>query len=247
MDTDPPPQPQPQRNWQTRLVLSTSSLGVALSDESHRSLKSCLLWLRWANSHLARVILSLKSLLDQYEQSLNRSRTEGADNEEERNGILGRIDTAKDEIVKTLRKCVEVVSLYAGAALPEQARASVRRHLFGLPRKFQLALSSPSGTSTPTGAAAAPKTGESKEKENRLSSANRVLILAKEGLDMMKQVSDVVEETIQKAEGWCEFLGRKGVGEVKMEEGRMPGDGQVRGEVEWREEETEPVLQGRGQ
>ncbi|RPA82458.1 Opi1-domain-containing protein [Ascobolus immersus RN42] len=217
-------------------------VGGPVNSLSHRSLKSCLLWLRWANSHLARVIASLKGLLEQYEAMLNKP--PGETGEEERSTVLGRIEGAKDEIVKTLRKCVEVVSLYAGAALPEQARTTVRRHIFALPRKFQLALSTPA----PTAAASAGASGASGAQGEKLNSANRVLILAKEGLDMMKQVSDVVEETIQKAEGWCEFLGRKGVGgqgqagqEVKMEEGQA-GQGEVRGRVGWREDE--PSMEG---
>jgi hypothetical protein len=42
-----------------------------------------------------------------------------------------------------------------------------------------------------------------------MSSASRALVLAKEGLDMMQQVSAVVEGTIDRAEEWCERLGKK--------------------------------------
>jgi len=71
-----------------------------------------------------------------------------------------------------------------------------------------------------------------------MSSASRALVLAKEGLDMMQQVSDVVEGTIDRAEEWCERLGRKkreddgqgGEEEKKIEwvEGRRDGDGDVK-------------------
>ena len=39
--------------------------------------------------------------------------------------------------------------------------------------------------------------------------AQKVLVLAKEGLDMMAQVSGVLDGTIVSAEEWCERLGRK--------------------------------------
>ena len=42
-----------------------------------------------------------------------------------------------------------------------------------------------------------------------MSSASRALVLAKEGLDMMQQVSDVVEGIVDRMEEWCERLGRK--------------------------------------
>ena len=71
-----------------------------------------------------------------------------------------------------------------------------------------------------------------------MSSASRALVLAKEGLDMMQQVSDVVEGTIDRAEEWCERLGRKkreddgqsGEEGKKGEwvEGRRDGDGDVK-------------------
>ena len=41
-----------------------------------------------------------------------------------------------------------------------------------------------------------------------MSSASRALVLA-EGLDMMQQVSDVVEGIVDWMEEWCERLGRK--------------------------------------
>ena len=42
-----------------------------------------------------------------------------------------------------------------------------------------------------------------------MSLATRALVLAKEGLDVMQQVSDVVEGIIDRVEEWCEILGRK--------------------------------------
>ena len=42
-----------------------------------------------------------------------------------------------------------------------------------------------------------------------VTGAQRVIVLAKEGLDMMAQVSAVVDGTIVSAEDWCERLGRR--------------------------------------
>jgi hypothetical protein len=39
--------------------------------------------------------------------------------------------------------------------------------------------------------------------------AQKVLVLAKEGLDMVAQVSGVLDGTIVSAEEWCERMGKK--------------------------------------
>lgn len=63
----------PSGSWQSRLVLSTSGLSVAMSEESLRRLKYCLGWLRWANEHIGKVIEALKSALDKYDQGSQSS------------------------------------------------------------------------------------------------------------------------------------------------------------------------------
>jgi hypothetical protein len=56
-----------------------------------------------------------------------------------------------------------------------------------------------------------------------------VLVLAKEGLDMMQQVSAVVEGTIARAEEWCERLGKK-----KQDEEPLDDDGPEKKRVSWK-------------
>lgn len=202
-------------SWQSRLVLSTSGLSVAMSEESLRSLKYCLGWIRWANEHIGKVILALKSVLEQYDQgpsaSTSGSITDvGWTNSDEKNGkgqlvlrsdaersaLNAKIAALKTDVLKTLKEVVDIVSKYAGGALPENARVLVRRHLTSLPQRFRLA-------SANTGMAV--EGGDREVTEG----ANRVMVLAKEGLDMMAQVSGVLDGTIVSAEEWCERLGRK--------------------------------------
>lgn len=200
----------PGSSWQSRLVLSTSGLSVAMSEESLRSLKYCLGWLRWANEHIGKVILALKSVLEQYDQG----RTEvsgniegsGTENEgqlivrsyTERSALNARVAELKKDVLKTLKEVMGIVSKYAGGALPENARILVRRHLTSLPQRFMLA----SSRNPESG-----RNGESGDLDVR-EGANRVLVLAKEGLDMLAQVSGVLDGTIVSAEEWCERLGR---------------------------------------
>lgn len=206
----------PGSSWQSRLVQSTSGLSVAMSEESLRSLKYCLTWLRWANEHIGKVILALKSVLEQYDQDKANSRaiqglgSEGqlvVRTEAERSALHAKIAELKKDVMKTLKEVVDIVSKYAGGALPENARVLVRRHLTSLPQRFKLANSR-----------TVARNGEGGAMEVT-DGANRVLVLAKEGLDMMAQVSGVLDGTIVSAEEWCERLGRN-KREAREQEGR---------------------------
>jgi len=93
------------------------------------------------------------------------------------------------------------VSNYAGGALPTNARELVHRHLTSLPQRFSLA--NMAGSSQTDG------TDENANDSEAAQSGRRVMLLAQEGLDMMTQVSRVVNDTLVSAEGWCEKLGRR--------------------------------------
>lgn len=222
--------------WQSRLIMSTSGLSIAMSEESLRSLKYCLTWLRWANDHIGRVITTLKTTLEQYEQAENseESPESGSSRDEnaavdveaapsspdvseprtDRKALVARINSLKKDVIKTLRDVVETVSKYTGGALPENARVLVRRHLTSLPRKWQLAMVT-SNSSRPQSSSSQEqqltgRDGDVKGQEKNVKEgAQRVLILAKEGLEMMSQVSGVLDGTIVSAEEWCERLGKK--------------------------------------
>ncbi|RDA87078.1 hypothetical protein CP532_0185 [Ophiocordyceps camponoti-leonardi (nom. inval.)] len=195
---------RPAAPWQSRLMLSTSGLSVAMSAESLRSLKYCLRWLRWTNDHMSRVIGTLKATIEEYEETQPPGHSDSgehhaADPEPSRVELVNRINTLKSDIVKTLQNTIDTVSKYAGGALPENARALVRRHLTSLPQRFRIATMS------------AGRDGDGdRDSESAISEgAKRMLVLAKEGLDMVTQVSGVVDGTIMSAEEWCERMGRK--------------------------------------
>ncbi|EPS34885.1 hypothetical protein PDE_09849 [Penicillium oxalicum 114-2] len=188
--------------WQSRLVISTSGLGVAMSEESLRSLQYCLTWLRWANGRLGRAIVALQKAMAEWENEKQREGTdlEGgprADNADSASLLTQRMQAVKTDILSTLKQVVDVVSKYAGGALPENARHLVRRHLTSLPHRFQMA-----STSQP------PPDSPEASSDARVG-AHRVLVLANEGLDILGQVSGVVNDTLVSAEHWCERLGRK--------------------------------------
>lgn len=219
-ETMDPDQAHPNANaaWQSRLIMSTSGLSIAMSDESLRSLKYCLRWLRWANEHIGGVVGTLKVTLEKYEQpeeshgaqagtvdaagdiSLIEAQTVEKTPDETREELATRINTLKGDVLKTLRDAINMVSRYAGGALPDNARILVRRHLTSLPQRFRIATMSDNN-----GQAIANGDRDSAVRE----SAQKVLVLAKEGLDMVSQVSGVLDGTIVSAEEWCERMGKK--------------------------------------
>lgn len=190
--------------WQSRLVISTSGLGVAMSEESLRSLTYCLTWLRWANGRLGKAIVALQNAVTEWENQKTRLRQQGdAENGELANSpenaslLTQRIQVVKEDVLSTLKQVVDVVSKYAGGALPENARHLVRRHLTSLPHRFQMASTSQPPPDSPAASSDATV------------GAHRILVLANEGLDILGQVSGVVNDTLVSAEHWCERLGRK--------------------------------------
>merc|ERR1712000_278906 len=201
--------------WQSRLIMSTSGLSVAMSDESLRSLKYCLKWLRWANGHMGGVIGSLKTTLEHYDKPRDEETPPVQDAEKQevsvteeptgeqgeqqpsRAELASRINTLKGDVLKTLHDAINMVSRYAGGALPENARVLVRSHLTSLPQRFRYATMSENQS-------------EAQDSDSAVrEGAHKVLVLAKEGLDMVSQVSGIVDGTIVSAEEWCERMGRK--------------------------------------
>lgn len=180
---------QPPPGWRAQLMITTSGLGIAMRDESLQSLRYCLSWLTWANQRLGGAIQNLKDLLDRWD---------GQQSDQERESrqatLSARIAALKTDVLSTLKQVMEVVSNYAGGALPENARNLVHRHLTSLPHRFSLASANSSNAENGSEAA---------------SSAYRVMVLAQEGLDMMSQVSRVVNDTLVSAESWCEKLGKR--------------------------------------
>ena len=196
--------------WSTQLIMTTSGLGVALSAASLRSLKQCLHLLRGATSHIDSVMRALKLVLDEYETALRQRRatsldhkdaTKTADDEQKEDDvrkIAEKIKTLSSDIWQTLQGVVQSVSRYTGGALPQNASQVVRTQLLSVPQRWQLA-----GRRT----AAHPHDEEAGEGE-AVRGANRMLAFAMEGLDMMGQITTVVDGTVQSAESWLARIGR---------------------------------------
>ncbi|KAK5655687.1 hypothetical protein OQA88_5620 [Cercophora sp. LCS_1] len=195
--------------WKTRIVVSTSSLGVAMREESLRNLKYCLERLRQANSCVSDMLVNLQTVVEQYDAVKRRI---GDDDEAmsdlsapsvTESELLARINTIKTEIATNLFSAISFVSTYAGSALPENVRKLIHEQFVGLPQRYRIL--------TMREAQTEPRTDGDQGTAMR-EGARKVALLAKEGLQMIARVSDAIDRTIKSAEEWCKVLG-KGTGD----------------------------------
>ncbi|KAI0393466.1 transcription factor Opi1 [Xylariaceae sp. FL0594] len=212
--------------WHSRLIMSTSGLSIAMSDESLRRLKYCLSWIRWANGNIRDAVNALTITMEKFErkahEGANGSQTQdgsSSDGAEDRSQLAAKVTMLRLEVVKTLREVTNTVSEYAGGALPENARELVRRHLTSLPQRFHMASMAANRRENEEGRKAETPSDDRmddgrNEQEQEVDkktreSAKLVLVIAKEGLEMMSQVSGILNGTIESAEEWCERLGKE--------------------------------------
>ena len=204
--------PEYHPSWSTRLIKSTSGLGVAMSEESLASLRWALECLSWANRHLTRLIIRLRDAIEQSAQaqgplspqsndSANQQDTQMIDSEGAEPTSRERenqIQSLAAEVIYIIKRVNNGVSEYAASALPENARILVGRYLKSLRISFQkyFAQTDDNGNGRYEGVSGSE------------ASARKALLLAKEALDKLAQVSGIVEGTIVSAEEWCARLGR---------------------------------------
>ncbi|EDO15386.1 hypothetical protein Kpol_460p21 [Vanderwaltozyma polyspora DSM 70294] len=99
----------------------------------------------------------------------------------------------KMEVVTTVKKVFSVISKFAGGSLPEPARSQVRNSLLTLPENW---------TATANNSTLGAIDCTCCDSDYCLSANCKVLILAKESLDMMKNVMHVLDSSLGKAEEW---------------------------------------------
>ncbi|EIW78804.1 Opi1-domain-containing protein [Coniophora puteana RWD-64-598 SS2] len=258
--------------WQT-VLLEAGGIGAAVSEESMRRLKYCLQWLQYATEHIDGQILILRDFIVSLQSAANGSTSPDALISPSHLRTLTEI---RKDVVHTVRQVVDVVSKYAGGALPEPARSRVRGFMLHLPQRWASATqglpvesSRPSvpshGTSSAAeaassggGASGATRRGrQARQAQNRergtatpvssrpvspissprvkpksttgaaggagaggtgtvgppaptagsaTAAAQRILTLAMESLDMMRGVTSVMKESLDRADAWVERL-----------------------------------------
>jgi hypothetical protein len=100
--------------------------------------------------------------------------------------------------MRTLEQIKDSISHYAGAALPDNAGALVRRQLMSIPQRWRVAETQAAESSQAHNGA-----------PNETTRTGKTIVgFATQSLDMLAQVTMVVGATIQNAEGWLDRMGR---------------------------------------
>lgn len=254
--------------WQA-VLLEAGGISAAVSEESMRRLKYCLQWLQYATSHIDAQILILRDFIESLHPSDSSSDTDALISPTH----MRTLTDVRRDIVQTIRQVVDIVSKYAGSALPEPARSRVRGFILHLPQRWATASVNPApgmadgapGANSAVGAAAggagpmrrARTTRHHKERSaggpdrsqactpvsSRASSplasarvglrpttsaatqaAQRVLALATESLDMMRGVTGVVKDSLDRADAWVERLRIIGLQRQQLDDDSEPSD-----------------------
>ncbi|BGP36344.1 transcriptional regulator opi1 [Rhodotorula kratochvilovae] len=233
--------------WQT-VLLEAGGLGAAVSEESLKSLRYCLQWLLYATAHLDHQISTLRDFILSL-RAHNRSSSPSSSNALVAASASAHLAQIKHDVVETIRKVVDVMSKYAGAALPEQAKRYVRQSILGLPVKWASAIEGrggasgratrestvdgselgtprpermgdayfpgPSAGGAPAGSSSGVADGKGDEGQQGAQdpalrpteeAADRILTFAVESLDMLRSVTGIFGESVERAEAWIERL-----------------------------------------
>lgn len=234
VSSEPDRQIATRSRWQA-MLLEAGGIGAALSDESMKRLKYCLQWLQYATNRIDSQIAVLREFLD----SLSPGAGTGdlllplhMDQDAPVSpATLARLSAVKRDVVATIRQAVDIVSRYAGGALPEPARGTVRSVLLRLPERWASAgrevahdgagsghrrtgssssarAPYPPRSSTPADGTHAARPGPRPQPTagTAAQAAQRVMTLATESLDMMRGVTGVVKESLDRAEVWVDRL-----------------------------------------
>lgn len=204
----PADRPSHSRSFSNQVIVTTSSLGVALSVTSRRSLRFCLQLLEQGALRTQTITQALSMVLKQYDEARESyhqrnpnpekgdgeeiERPKTPDQDEAARHLATLIKQHSDDIWQTIQQVVNTVSNSAGAALPENARVFVRNQLMSLPQRWRWVSDRSGGLESETS-----------------RSAHRMIAFASEGLDMMSQVTEAFRVTLVGAEQWLERAGRR--------------------------------------
>ncbi|KAG6819658.1 hypothetical protein H0H93_009787 [Arthromyces matolae] len=122
----------PRSRWQA-VLSEAGGFSAALSDESLRRLKYCLEWLQYATAHIDAQILILRDFTASLQPLPSQTREPHPPISQ---AHMRTLVAVRRDIVHTVKQVVDVVSRYAGGALPEPARTRVRGFILGLPQRW---------------------------------------------------------------------------------------------------------------
>ena len=198
---------QPSQPLQPGLIQRVSGLGIAMREESRKLLSGCLQWLLWADGQLDSTLKALESTLKEWEEQKNQNEPESPETREmkhqQQNVVLAKIKSLNAFVVQTFVAAEDVVRKCANQALPANARELVLGYMNSLPYRHW---------------AASSEARIEEGTDEAGSTARQAIILAQQGLGVVRQVNSVVNTTLVEAEKWCQRLGRSNTREPDQEQ-----------------------------
>ncbi|KAJ2555422.1 transcriptional regulator opi1 [Coemansia sp. RSA 1878] len=185
-----------RRGWGVgSLVATARERAVAYREDSMRRLKYCLDWVVYATALLHQYMGELGRVLD----GLYAGRHEPA--------AASWVGRARHDVVGTVRRAVGVVSQYAGAVLPGEARRHVRGLILGLPGRWATVeggAPSSSGSMSEASPMTSPRSrpADDTTPAHIQSTARRTLAFATESFYMLDSVRNVFSNLHANAERW---------------------------------------------
>ncbi|KAJ2709263.1 transcriptional regulator opi1 [Coemansia spiralis] len=224
------------RGWGVgSLVASARERALAYREDSMRRLKYCLDWVAYATALLQQNMEDLQRLLASLQEAARMGLAVGNGTavavagshsgplQQMVQDAVQRLARARREIVQTVRKAVGVVSHYAGAVLPSEARRQVRAMILSLPRRWAAADTSGGGSSVSgsevgspdamsaassprlapcaTGAAGGAASADMRP-ENIEATTRRTLAFAAESFAMLGNIHGIFSNLHANAERW---------------------------------------------
>ena len=203
--------------WQNLVIeagVTAGGIGAAVSEESMKSLKYCLHWLHYATAHLDHQIRILREFILSLTSASQRALALDAGHHHVSSGALltqedaraaDILDGIKRDVIDTIRKVVNVVSTYAGAALPEQARRYVRCSILSIPERWTRAIQGQELQQGMDGMAieASPEHGAANSSpvlSATHAAAERTLTFAVDTLDMLRGVLNIFNDSVDRAD-----------------------------------------------
>ncbi|CAG8565104.1 10896_t:CDS:2 [Paraglomus occultum] len=181
-----------------------AAVGAVVSEESMKSLKYCQQWLLYATRHIDRQIAVLRQFI------LNLT-TPSSNTALIPSSASATLASIKKEVVETLRKVIEVISLYAGACLSEQARRSVRSFILSLPKKWEYVNRQEHSTSPSPMSSPHLPPANAHPINQTTDYARRLLSLANESKEMLGSVCQIFADSVIRAEAWVDKLSSVGI------------------------------------
>jgi hypothetical protein len=112
---------------------AAGTTAAVVSEESMKCLRYCVSWVQYALKYLSQQMGFLRDyLVSLATNNKNKTMVFDSQNKQDQHVLL----SIKRNMVGTIRKVIDIITVHASTALPYQAKAAVRRTILSLPNRW---------------------------------------------------------------------------------------------------------------